>query len=169
MTDKKTDDSTPTPEELRERVEDTREQLGQTVEALAAKANVKARAQGKAAEVQAEVRERAADAKDGMREKVTHTVGRVQDATSRAVHAAQDRTPEPAREKAWQAGEQLIAVASTAAGSVSEHTPAWVRDTAGKAAQAARRNPTATVVAAAGAAVAVWAVRRGMRQSNHAR
>lgn len=37
----------PTPEELRERVEGTREELGQTIEELAAKVDVKARAREK--------------------------------------------------------------------------------------------------------------------------
>ncbi|MFF0742763.1 DUF3618 domain-containing protein [Streptomyces sp. NPDC004111] len=39
------------PEELRERIEQTRAELGETVQALAARADVKARAQEKAAEV----------------------------------------------------------------------------------------------------------------------
>ncbi|MFF8563688.1 DUF3618 domain-containing protein [Streptomyces albidoflavus] len=73
------DDSTPTPEELREQVEGTREELGMTVEALAAKADVKAQAQAKAADLKALAQARAAD--------------------------ALDRTPQPVREKAYQVTE----------------------------------------------------------------
>ncbi|NEE52416.1 DUF3618 domain-containing protein, partial [Streptomyces sp. SID8455] len=48
---------TPTPEELREQVERTRDELGQTVEALAAKADIKAQAKGKAEAVKAQAAE----------------------------------------------------------------------------------------------------------------
>ncbi|MFD6132041.1 DUF3618 domain-containing protein, partial [Streptomyces diastaticus] len=53
------DDSTPTPEELREQVEGAREELGMTVEALAAKADVKAQAQAKASDLKAQARSKA--------------------------------------------------------------------------------------------------------------
>lgn len=49
----------PTPDELREQVETTREQLGVTVEALAAKADIRARAQDRAAAVKGQVRDTA--------------------------------------------------------------------------------------------------------------
>ncbi|MFD4988531.1 DUF3618 domain-containing protein [Streptomyces sp. NPDC058374] len=73
------DDSTPTPEELRHQVEGTREELGMTVEALAAKADVKAQAQAKAADIKAQAQAKAAE--------------------------ALDRAPQPVREKAFQVTE----------------------------------------------------------------
>ncbi|MBT2392012.1 DUF3618 domain-containing protein [Streptomyces sp. ISL-1] len=75
MTDKSHSHSTPTPEQLREQVEVTRDKLGQTVEALAGKADVKAQAQQKAAKVKSQVQDKAAH----------------------ALQVAQDKTPEPVR------------------------------------------------------------------------
>lgn len=83
--------TTPSPEELRIRVEATREELGETVEALAAKADVKARAQEKTTAVKQQVAER-----------TTHVTAQLRDRATHAAHAVQDRTPEPVREKAGQ-------------------------------------------------------------------
>ncbi|MFD5617610.1 DUF3618 domain-containing protein [Streptomyces yangpuensis] len=47
----RTDSGTPTPDELREQVERSRDELGRTIEALAAKADLKAQAGRKTAEV----------------------------------------------------------------------------------------------------------------------
>ncbi|MBT2529793.1 DUF3618 domain-containing protein, partial [Streptomyces sp. ISL-99] len=56
MSDKpQSHDETPTPEELREKAEATREQLGQTVEALPGKADVKAQVQHKTTEAKVQV------------------------------------------------------------------------------------------------------------------
>ncbi|GAA0461627.1 DUF3618 domain-containing protein [Streptomyces stramineus] len=85
-------EAAPTPQELRERVEHTREELGRTVEALAAKADVKARAQEK----KAEIKEQAAD-------KAAQVAEQVRETAARAGQLAADKTPEPVREKAGQA------------------------------------------------------------------
>ncbi|MBT2442970.1 DUF3618 domain-containing protein [Streptomyces sp. ISL-36] len=86
------DRPTPTPEQLREEVDVTREELGRTIEALAARADVKARTQEKTAEVKAAARGKAADA-----------LARIEGTASHALHAAQDRTPPPVRQKAGDA------------------------------------------------------------------
>ncbi|MEU7486151.1 DUF3618 domain-containing protein [Streptomyces sp. NPDC042319] len=81
-----------TPEQLRERVEHTREELGRTVEELAAKADVKTRAKEKAGEARAKVRGKAGDAKAKVRGAVGHSRARAQDGSA---HAA-ERGPVPA-------------------------------------------------------------------------
>ncbi|MFC6065382.1 DUF3618 domain-containing protein [Streptomyces ochraceiscleroticus] len=81
----------PTPEQLRERVEHTREELGRTVEELAAKADVKARAKEKAGDAKAKAQEAAGDAKAKVQDAVGHSRARLQDSTA---HAAQ-RGPVP--------------------------------------------------------------------------
>ncbi|MFI8996728.1 DUF3618 domain-containing protein [Streptomyces sp. NPDC053542] len=81
----------PTPEELRERVEHTREELGRTVEELAAKADVKARAKEKAGDAKAKAQEAAEDARAKVQDAVGHSRARIQDSTA---HAAQ-RGPVP--------------------------------------------------------------------------
>ncbi|MFJ2027107.1 DUF3618 domain-containing protein [Streptomyces sp. NPDC087897] len=78
---------TPTPEELREQVERTRDELGQTVEALAGKADVKAQVKEKTAAV----KEQAASASAQIREK-----------SGQAARLLKDRTPDPLVEKAEQ-------------------------------------------------------------------
>lgn len=85
----------PTPEDLRQRIEGTREELGHTVEALAAKADVKAQAQEKAADA----REKAAEA----REKAADAAHRAQDKAALLLRSAKDSTPEPVREAASHA------------------------------------------------------------------
>ncbi|MER7400178.1 DUF3618 domain-containing protein [Streptomyces sp. NPDC000151] len=81
----------PTPEQLRERVEHTREELGRTVEELAAKADVKARAKEKAGDAKAKAQDKADDAKAKVQDAVVHSRARIQDRTA---HAAQ-RGPVP--------------------------------------------------------------------------
>ncbi|MEU3405449.1 DUF3618 domain-containing protein [Streptomyces sp. NPDC006670] len=77
------DGHAPTPEDLREQVERTRDELGRTVEALAAKADVPARTKAKAAEVEERAVERAALLAGRLRE----------EAVSAAVAARTHRTP----------------------------------------------------------------------------
>ncbi|MDF9810851.1 DUF3618 domain-containing protein [Streptomyces sp. SPB162] len=74
-------ESEPTPQELREQMEHTRDELGLTVEALAAKADVRTRVLERAAQAAAQVR----------------------DAASRAGRFAANRTPDAVSEKADQA------------------------------------------------------------------
>ncbi|MFB7467804.1 DUF3618 domain-containing protein [Streptomyces sp. NPDC056224] len=82
---------TPTPEELRELVERSRDELGQTVEALAGKVDIRAQAKEKAAAV----REQAA-------EKTALVAGRIRGKTRHAAQLVKDTTPEPVLDKAGQ-------------------------------------------------------------------
>ncbi|GGP93502.1 DUF3618 domain-containing protein [Streptomyces roseolilacinus] len=125
MTDKtQSHDSVPTPAELREKAEATREQLGQTVEALAGEADVKARMRQKTAETREQARQRAVQAKDKAAE---------------ALRAAQDRLPAPVTESTTQAKERIISATATVAGKFREKAPEGFGDKAGQVAQAARR------------------------------
>ncbi|WP_052867265.1 DUF3618 domain-containing protein [Streptomyces niger] len=81
-----------TTEQLRERVEHTREELGRTVEELAAKADVKTRAKEKAGEAKAKVQGKAGDARAKVQQAVGHSRARAQDGSA---HVAQ-RGPVPA-------------------------------------------------------------------------
>ncbi|MFJ9342072.1 DUF3618 domain-containing protein [Streptomyces sp. NPDC101733] len=92
MTGRHHGESDPTPAELRERIERTREELGRTVEALAVKADVKAQAKEKTAAVKEQATERAALVTAQVR-------GRVE----QAAHAAADKTPDPVLEQAARA------------------------------------------------------------------
>lgn len=82
---------TPTPDELREQVEHTRDALGQTVEALAAKADVKAQAKVKTAAVKEQAAEKTALVADQIREQTRH-----------AAQLVKDTTPDPVLHKAGQ-------------------------------------------------------------------
>ncbi|MFD4256466.1 DUF3618 domain-containing protein [Streptomyces sp. NPDC058534] len=86
--------SAPTPADLREQVERTREELSGTVEALAAKADVKAQVQQTAARVQAQAQETAEKVKE-----------QFQDKTTRARQMAQEKTPDEVIDKAGQVAE----------------------------------------------------------------
>ncbi|MER7822533.1 DUF3618 domain-containing protein [Streptomyces sp. NPDC096097] len=82
----------PSPEELRERIEHTRDQLGRTVEALAAKADVAAQARQKTAAVKEQATEKAALVKGQIRGGVEHVA-----------HLAAEKTPDPVLDKAGRA------------------------------------------------------------------
>ncbi|MET9694919.1 DUF3618 domain-containing protein [Streptomyces sp. NPDC006514] len=88
----RTDIGTPTPDELREQVERTRDQLGQTIEALADKADIKAQAREKTA---------------AMTERAAATAGVVADQirtkTRNAAQLVKDTTPEPVLDQAGRA------------------------------------------------------------------
>ncbi|MFG2489223.1 MULTISPECIES: DUF3618 domain-containing protein [Streptomyces] len=88
----RTDIGTPTPDELREQVERTRDELGRTIEAPADKADVKAQVRDKTAV---------------LKEQAAETAGAVADRIlSKTWHAAQlvkDTTPEPVLNKAGRA------------------------------------------------------------------
>lgn len=81
---------TPTPEELREQVERTRDELGQTVEALAGKADVKAQVKERVATM----KEQAASASAQLREK-----------SGQAARLVREKAPDPLVEKAGQGAE----------------------------------------------------------------
>ncbi|MET9470222.1 DUF3618 domain-containing protein [Streptomyces sp. NPDC006544] len=80
------------PEELRAKVERTRDELGQTVEALAAKADITAQAKEKTAAVKEEAAAKAAQVADQIRT----TAGQ-------AAQLVADKAPDPLMEKAGQA------------------------------------------------------------------
>ncbi|MDG9703528.1 DUF3618 domain-containing protein [Streptomyces sp. DH37] len=130
------------PDELRERVEGTREQLGQSVEELAGRVDAKAR----------------------MRERTTAITARTREKAARVARLAQDRTPEPVRRKAVSAGTRIGQGAAAVAGTVRSRTPAPVSEKAGQAARAARSRPGLLAVVAA--LLVVWA---GTRRSGKRR
>ncbi|MFE9928486.1 DUF3618 domain-containing protein [Streptomyces sp. NPDC005533] len=95
MTDEsRTRIGTPTPEELREQVEHTRDELGQTIEALAAKADVKAQA-----------KERTAAVKEQAAEKTALVADQIRAQTQHAAQLVKDTTPDPVLHKAGQVAE----------------------------------------------------------------
>ncbi|MFD9516334.1 DUF3618 domain-containing protein [Streptomyces sp. NPDC059979] len=83
--------SAPTPDELREQVEHTRDELGRTVEALAAKADIKAQAKEKTAAVKEQAAEKTALVADQIRVQTQH-----------AAQLVKDTTPEPVLHTAGQ-------------------------------------------------------------------
>ncbi|WP_330289617.1 DUF3618 domain-containing protein [Streptomyces sp. NBC_00576] len=143
-------DTTPSSEELRRRVEATRQGLGETVEALAAKADVKARAQEKTTAVKHQVAEKTAHVGAQLRDKATH-----------AAHAVQDRTPEPVRAKAAAAGGQVRGKAVHVAELARDKAPEPVREKAGQGMRVARANRAPLL--AVGAIIALLMVRRSRR------
>ncbi|MGW7333590.1 DUF3618 domain-containing protein [Streptomyces sp. NPDC054840] len=90
--ERRADGGTRSPDELRERVERTREELGQTIEAPAGKADIAAQAKEKTAAVS----EHAA-------EKTAAVVGRIRGSTWHAVQLLKDTTPDPILDRADQA------------------------------------------------------------------
>ncbi|MEJ8646150.1 DUF3618 domain-containing protein [Streptomyces sp. MS1.HAVA.3] len=92
MTDEsRTNFGTPTPEELREQVEHTRDELGQTIEALAAKTDIKAQAKEKTAAVKEQAAEKTALVADQIRVQTQH-----------AAQLVKDTTPDPVLDRAGQ-------------------------------------------------------------------
>lgn len=109
--------STTSSEELRDRIEHTRDELGQTVEALAAKADVKAQAKEKAADVKAQAMDVAADVKAQAQDRTAQAMEKASVMTEQAVHFVKDRTPDPVLDeadrvatKAWANRTPLIAI-----------------------------------------------------------
>ncbi|MEU8779802.1 DUF3618 domain-containing protein [Streptomyces sp. NPDC048606] len=82
----------PTPAELHDQVERTRDELGQTVEALAAKADIKAQA-----------KEKTAAAKDRAAQKAALVSDRIRERAGQAAQLVKDRAPDPLLEKAGRA------------------------------------------------------------------
>ncbi|MFE6834835.1 hypothetical protein ACFVFI_08330 [Streptomyces sp. NPDC057705] len=140
---------TPTPEELREQVERTRDGLGQPVEALAGKAAAVARARGRTTAVRQQAVETTA-----------LVTGQIQAKARQAAHLVKDRTPDRVRDRAAQASGFLARAVLRAGQATAEKTPDPVLYNAGRAARAARAQRTPLL--AAGAALAVFVlVRRG--------
>ncbi|MFJ3202764.1 DUF3618 domain-containing protein [Streptomyces sp. NPDC086989] len=89
--DPRTNIGTPTPAELREQVEITRDELGQTVEALVDKTDIKAQA-----------KEKAAAAKEQAAEKTAAVVDQISVTAHHAAQLVKDTTPDPVLDKAGQ-------------------------------------------------------------------
>ncbi|WP_327738977.1 DUF3618 domain-containing protein [Streptomyces nojiriensis] len=94
----RTDIGTPTPGELREHVERTRDELGQTIEGLADKADIKAQAREKTAVMRQQAAETAGAVADQIRTKTRH-----------AAQLVKDTTPEPVLDKAVRAASMARA------------------------------------------------------------
>ncbi|MGV9943581.1 DUF3618 domain-containing protein [Streptomyces sp. NPDC003401] len=142
--DETTASPTPTPKELREQVEQTRQELGRTVTALAGKTDVKARAQDMAAE-----------AKEGATVKAGELKARAAQVASRV----QDKLPDLVKDKAAQAAGQVRSKAAQAGQLIQDRAPEPVRAQAVQGAQVARDN-RGLLLAAAGAGVVLWLLRR---------
>lgn len=115
-------------EELRQRIEATREELGQTVHALATKTDVKARAQHKVVAAAHEVHEKA-----------TEATADLQEAAAGIWHRVEERIPEPVRDVAGTAKSQVADTTAAVAGKVQKKTPPAVRDKAQTVADTVRR------------------------------
>ncbi|MFD3550436.1 DUF3618 domain-containing protein [Streptomyces sp. NPDC058655] len=147
----------PSPEELRRRMEHTRDRVGQSVEALADKADVTEQAQEKAAGA----RDRAVTAKEQAAQKAALVTDQIRDTAQEAARLVKDSTPDPVLDRAAQASE-LAARATARAGRIAaDHTPEPVLDAGGRVLGAARSN-RAPLLVGVGAALAVFLlVRRG--------
>lgn len=110
-------DSTPSSEELRDRIGHTRDELGQTVEALAAKTDVKAQAKEKAADVKAQAIDVAADVKAQAQDLTAQAMEKASVMTEQAANFVKDKTPDPVLDeadrvatRAWANRTPLIAI-----------------------------------------------------------
>ncbi|MEU0181959.1 DUF3618 domain-containing protein [Streptomyces sp. NPDC006207] len=135
-----TSDKSPTTDELRERVEATREELGRTVAALSAKTDVKGRLAGRAGQAGAKAHE----------------------AASRIGELVREKTPEPARDKAVEAARRMRLQAVRAGRLARTKAPA-VRARAGRTARAARSH-RAPLLGAGAAMGVLLLVRRARRR-----
>ncbi|MGW6488399.1 DUF3618 domain-containing protein [Streptomyces sp. NPDC055056] len=144
MTHTPADQHTPTPAELRERIEHTRHELGDTVQALADKTDVKARTQQKAG-----VLKRQAVVKGG------ELKGQAAKATSQI----QNKLPDPVKKKAALAAGQARTAAAQAGRTWEEKAPASLQQRAAQSAQLAREHRTLLLTAAAGVTL-LWLARR---------
>lgn len=120
---------TPTPEELREQVERTRDKLGQTVEALAAKADLREQTKDKVAAV----KERAAG-------KAGTASGRMRHLTEQAARRVKDRTPDAVLEETARVTAQLRERTVRAGQYAAVKAPDPLRERAERAAKAVRAN-----------------------------
>ncbi|MFH9298239.1 DUF3618 domain-containing protein [Streptomyces sp. NPDC017520] len=149
MNDASQDDTgTPTPEELREQVERTRDRLGQTVEALAAKADLRGQAKNKAALVKERAAVKAGTASGRMRHLTEQAAQRVKDGTPDAVLEETARVTAQLRERTARAGQYAAVKA-----------PEPLRERAERAATAVRAH-RAPLLAGSALLVAFLLVRR---------
>ncbi|MFD6926094.1 DUF3618 domain-containing protein [Streptomyces sp. NPDC059944] len=142
MTHTPADQHTPTPAELREQIEHTRNELG--VQDLADRADAKTRAQQIA---------------DQLRDQALAKAGELIAQVAKVSSRLQERMPEPVKEKAAQAAGQARAAASRAGRMWDEKAPKSLQDTATQYTQRAPNNGTTLLVAAAGVTV-LWLTAR---------
>ncbi|MHA6757684.1 DUF3618 domain-containing protein [Streptacidiphilus sp. PAMC 29251] len=161
------ENSTPTPEELREMVEGTREELGQTVAELAAKADVKARAKDRTAAIKAEAKDKTAEIKDKtaeikaeVMESAIDVGTQAREGIAQAAHVAQESVVDPVLE----GGAAVAAKGAAVAAKVREKTPEPVAAKARQATDAVRRRPGPAIAAAVSAVVVFFAIRRRARR-----
>ena len=141
-TDAENENSTPTPQELRARVEGTREELAQTVQALAAKADVKARTKNRTAQVKADVVDSVAAAGAQAKEGI-----------AQAAHLAQESVLGPLRE----GGAAVVA-------KVRDKTPEPVAQGAGQATNVVRQRPDLLIASAVSAVAVFFLLRKLVRR-----
>ncbi|MGW6486228.1 DUF3618 domain-containing protein [Streptomyces sp. NPDC055056] len=144
MTHTPGDQHTPTPAELREQIDHTRQELGDTVQALADKTDVKARAQQKAG---------------ALKDQAAVKAGELQAQAAKATSQAQDKLPDPVKEKAAQAAGQARTAATQAGRMWEEKAPASLQQKTAQTAQLVREHRALLLVAAAGLTV-LWLARR---------
>ncbi|MFL6117417.1 MAG: DUF3618 domain-containing protein [Catenulispora sp.] len=122
------DDDAATIEELRHRIENTREELGRTVQALAAKTDVKTRAQHTVIAAAHEIHEKAGEA-----------TADLQETAAGIWHRVEERIPEPVHNVAATAKNQVVDTTAAVAQQVQKKTPPVVRDKAQTVTGAVRR------------------------------
>ncbi|MFE0631756.1 DUF3618 domain-containing protein [Streptomyces sp. NPDC058864] len=135
-----TSDKSPTTDELRQRVEATREELGRTVAALAAKTDVKGR----------------------LLERAGQAGAKAHGAASRIAELVREKTPEPARDRAVKAAVRMRLRAVQAGRTARAKAPA-ARARAGQTARAARAH-RAPLLGAGAAMGVLLLVRRARRR-----
>ncbi|MFF3412532.1 DUF3618 domain-containing protein [Streptomyces sp. NPDC002742] len=136
--------SAPSPDQLREHVEQTRHDLGQTIQALTDKTDVKARAQHKAGE---------------LKDQAVAKTGELKARAAKATSQVQDKLPDSVKDKASQAARQVRTTAAQAGRMWEEKAPEPLRQKVAQSAQLARDNRTVLLVAAAGVTV-LWVASR---------
>ncbi|WP_327167275.1 DUF3618 domain-containing protein [Streptomyces subrutilus] len=145
----------PSPLQLREQIERTRDELGRTVGALPADTGTAAHTDSRTdADADADGTARAA-------ENSAPVSDRIRLRARRAGQLVTDRTPEPVREKAARAAARARRSATRAGRYTAARTPDPLLDRAGRAATAARAHRTPLL--AVGAAVTVFLLGRRSR------
>ncbi|MFF3614784.1 DUF3618 domain-containing protein [Streptomyces sp. NPDC002580] len=147
MTNTPADRRTPSPDELREQIEQTRHDLGETVQALADKTDVKARARQRAGE---------------LKRQATVKAGELRVHGAKAVSQVQDKVPGPVKVKASRTAGQVRAAAAQTERVWEAKAPAPLRHRTARTARVARDHRALLLVAAAGITV-LWLARRSTK------
>ncbi|MFJ1803812.1 DUF3618 domain-containing protein [Streptomyces sp. NPDC088180] len=136
------DTGTPTPEELRHRVERTRDKLGQTVEALAAKADLdgeaKADLKGRAKDLKEQAKDTVTTVRERAAGKAGTATGRVRHLTEQTARRVKDRTPDAVLEETARVTARLRERTARAGRYAAVKAPDPLRDGAERAATAVR-------------------------------